>query len=372
MVARTPVAILADSDGFGSTQATADSAGGSGRPEYQLQLFSSAEITKWVQYCAFMYSEGMTTPAGANSGYSDNTFTDYLPSYITWTTTNGTMAGIVDTRYKSGLSASGVSSYPAETTTEEPQLVSTTWDKMNWSNPSTNQYGAKPTYYPPVYYEAGRLQGMSEDEFFDTFIDPAIDLLTDGNPRRGTFEISTTYPSNSSANNYRGIRDTASNSLVYRDTFATVGGYLASTIPPAGNYLDLYTLEDYYCVVRVEPGNEIFGTTGKREMFYQNGSGDLQPLTEALIGPYMQWAMAENTRNIAGNAGNRIGYTTGSTPVGATNVNNKGTGIDNTVIASTSGNYQTRFAGGDDYRAQEFPDGTPTVASTTFLRIYRY
>lgn len=372
MVARTPVAILADSDGFGSTQATADSAGGSGRPEYQLQLFSSAEITKWVQYCALQYSENMTTPTGANSGYTDNSFTDHLPSYITWTTTNGTMDGIVDTRYKSGLSASGVSNYPAETSTEEPQLVSTTYDRMNWTNPGTNQYGAKPTYYPPVYYEAGRLQAMSEDEFFDTFIDPAIDLLTDGNARRGTFEISTSYPPNTSAQNYRGIRDTAINSTVFIDTQANVSNYLASNIPAAGNYLDIYVPENYYCVIRVEPGTEIAGSTGKREMFYQNGSGDLQPLTEALIGPYMQWAMAEYTRAIPANGGNRIGYTTGSAPGLATNVNNKGTGMDNTVIASTAGNYQQRFAGGDDYRAQEFPDGTPTVASTTFLKIYRY
>lgn len=372
MVARTPLAILADSDGYGSTQATADSAGGSGRPEYQLQLFSAAEITKWVNYCALQFSEAMTTPAGANAGYNDNTFTDHLQSYITWTTTNGTMDGIVDTRYKSGLSASGVSSPPSEATTEEPQLETQTYDQLNWTNSGTNQYGAKPTYYAPVYYEAGRMQAFSEDEFFDTFIDPAIDLLTDGNARRGTFEITTTYPSNSSANDYRGIRDTAGNSYCFIDTSAQVANYVNTSIPSAGNYLDLHQSVTYYCVVRVEPGAEISGTTGKRNMFYQDGNGDLKPLTEAMISPYMQWAMAEYTRDVAGNAGNRIGYTTGSTPAGATNVNNKGTGMDNTVIASTTGNYQTYQAGADDYRAQEFPDGTPTVATTTFLRIYRY
>ena len=35
-----------------------------------------------------------------------------------------------------------------------------------------------------------------------------------------------------------------------------------------------------------------------------------------------------------------------------------------------SGNYQTRQVG-DDYRAQEFPNGTPTTANTYNLRIIK-
>ena len=35
-----------------------------------------------------------------------------------------------------------------------------------------------------------------------------------------------------------------------------------------------------------------------------------------------------------------------------------------------SGNYQTRLREyADDYRAQEFPDGTPTTINTYYLRI---
>jgi hypothetical protein len=36
-----------------------------------------------------------------------------------------------------------------------------------------------------------------------------------------------------------------------------------------------------------------------------------------------------------------------------------------------SGNYQTRFVNTDDYRAQEFPDGTATTINTYFLRIHK-
>ena len=34
-----------------------------------------------------------------------------------------------------------------------------------------------------------------------------------------------------------------------------------------------------------------------------------------------------------------------------------------------SGNYQTRFVGLDDYRAQEFPNGSAATISTYYLRI---
>jgi len=39
------------------------------------------------------------------------------------------------------------------------------------------------------------------------------------------------------------------------------------------------------------------------------------------------------------------------------------------TILNGSGNYQQRFVNADDYRAQEFPNGSVTTASTTFLKI---
>ena len=46
----------------------------------------------------------------------------------------------------------------------------------------------------------------------------------------------------------------------------------------------------------------------------------------------------------------------------------KGTGIADTRL-NGSGNYQTRFVNADDYRAQEFPDGSPTTINTYYLRL---
>ena len=41
------------------------------------------------------------------------------------------------------------------------------------------------------------------------------------------------------------------------------------------------------------------------------------------------------------------------------------------TILDGSGNYQTRFVNTDDYRAQEFPNGSVTTAATYYLRIHK-
>jgi len=38
---------------------------------------------------------------------------------------------------------------------------------------------------------------------------------------------------------------------------------------------------------------------------------------------------------------------------------------------SGSGNYQTQQVGGDDYRAQEFPDGSPVTIDTYTLKVQK-
>ena len=63
--------------------------------------------------------------------------------------------------------------------------------------------------------------------------------------------------------------------------------------------------------------------------------------------------------------GYKITYSLGSSGSG----NTRGTAIVNTVLNGT-GNYQTRQVG-DDYRAQEFPNGTPTTANTYNLIIIK-
>ena len=48
----------------------------------------------------------------------------------------------------------------------------------------------------------------------------------------------------------------------------------------------------------------------------------------------------------------------------------KGSGIVDTRLTG-SGNYQTRQVNNDDYRAQEFPNGTSATINTYFLKIQK-
>ena len=63
-------------------------------------------------------------------------------------------------------------------------------------------------------------------------------------------------------------------------------------------------------------------------------------------------------------SGYRISYNIGTTGSG----NTRGSGIADTILTG-SGNYQTFQAGADDYRAQEFPDGSTSTSNTYYLRI---
>ena len=42
-----------------------------------------------------------------------------------------------------------------------------------------------------------------------------------------------------------------------------------------------------------------------------------------------------------------------------------------TVLTGGSGVHTTRYGGTDDYRAQEFPNGSATTAATNYLKILK-
>ena len=69
-------------------------------------------------------------------------------------------------------------------------------------------------------------------------------------------------------------------------------------------------------------------------------------------------------RDVAKNSTNgySINYTFGGS--GAS----RGSGLVDTRLDGT-GNYQTRFVNADDYRAQEFPNGTAIGINTYYLKI---
>ena len=96
---------------------------------------------------------------------------------------------------------------------------------------------------------------------------------------------------------------------------------------------------------------------------FVNASNNIQEYDtstfESLVQEWIRYTAASSTD------GYKITYSLGSSGSG----NTRGTAIVNTILNGT-GNYQTRQVD-DDYRAQEFPNGTPTTANTYNLRIIK-
>ena len=101
--------------------------------------------------------------------------------------------------------------------------------------------------------------------------------------------------------------------------------------------------------------------------FYSNAQNNLQEFAPATFQTLLQgWI-----RNIAVDSaeGYQISYTLAASGAGQV----RGSGMSDTRLNGT-GNYKTfevLGTGGDDYRAQEFPDGTPTTVNTYYLRILK-
>ena len=90
----------------------------------------------------------------------------------------------------------------------------------------------------------------------------------------------------------------------------------------------------------------------------------MQQYSTANLGALMQEYIRHHVVN--NSAGNQISYN-----IDGSIGNLRGSAIVNTQLTGGSGNYQTRFVSGSDYRAQEFPDGTPSTVNTYSFKIQK-
>ena len=104
--------------------------------------------------------------------------------------------------------------------------------------------------------------------------------------------------------------------------------------------------------------NGVDNTLSKNPLYLTAGN-DLQEYTEAgfeaLLASHIKYTAAASVD------GYKIeySYTTGTA---------RGSGMADTILTGT-GDYQTYQAGADDYRAQEFPNGSASTANTWYLKI---
>ena len=263
----------------------------------------------------------------------------------------GSLGTITDTRLQAGAMSQTNSSFPTEGDTAEPSIVTVNYDKVSQSIASVSPTADTGTTFP-VFYNAGNIQAMSLQDVKDTFLHPAIDKLSTGTTtteQAGTYHISTSTSVSGST--------IVSGTPIFLDTRADTSAYSNAGLENAtGEQLDQPTTITSFYLQRVDGSDNAYTNP-----FYINAQNNLQEFApndfKSLLQGWIRKTAADS------NDGYKLDYNLGTTGTG----NVRGSGMSDTRLNGT-GNYQTRQVS-DDYRAQEFPDGTPTSISTYYLRI---
>ena len=294
-----------------------------------IQQMTTAMVTEIVKQTVYQYS---TDPSVVLSVVSSG----------------GNLTGLSDTRLQAGSQSTSATSAPSEGTTAEPSTVTVSYDKIT----STSTGGSDTTDSGktfPVYLDGlNNIQAMTKQDMLDTFIHPAIDLLSAASTtvdQAGTYQISTS--SSVSGNT------AVSGDAVFVDTRANTGAYTSGSIPET---LDQPTTINSYYLQRIN------GTdTSYTLPMIIDGSNHLQISPEATFETLLKNMVKYSAVN---DSGFTISYSINGSG------SNRGSGMIDTRLDG-SGNYQTRFVNANDYRAQEFPNGTAQTINTYYLKIHK-
>jgi hypothetical protein len=297
-----------------------------------LQEMTAAEIVEWQAAAIYVYAQSPT-------------------SVLTVVGGSGSLAAMSDTRKKAGAVSTNASAFVAEGTTAEPGTVTVSYDKVTQTLTTSGigQTADSSNISYPVYYDgSGNIQAMSLTDFRDTFITPAITLMVSGSESNNTGGTYTITTSTTSAAGYTRVSTTP----VFVDTRANTGAYSAAGIPET---LDQPTTITNYYLHRRNGAD----STPTRNLLLINGDNDVQEGATAtmktLIGNWIRY-------DAANTSGQKITYT-----MATSGGNTRGTAMVDTRL-NGAGNYQTRQVG-DDYRSQEFPNGSAATITTYNLRI---
>tara|TARA_B100000085_G_scaffold226273_1_gene211914 strand:+ start:641 stop:1552 length:912 start_codon:yes stop_codon:yes gene_type:complete len=260
---------------------------------------------------------------------------------ITVPSSGGDLGTINDTRKTAGTAISRTSSFAAEFETNEPGTVTVGYSRLDQNVESITQAADTNNRKNFLYQSGGNIYAMTNNDMYDTFYDSAINTLVDGNDRDGTYRIHT----GTSLSGHTLISNTA----VFSDTRANTGAYTAGGIPEAVD--QPFTVTNYY-LFRTNQGTL---TAQSQLAMLLRSDNDIQTFSQAgsdaLLAADMRYWGTQKIRYSVNGSGN-----------------NRGSGMANTIL-NGSGNYQQRFVNADDYRSQEFPNGTAITANTYFLRI---
>ena len=263
----------------------------------------------------------------------------------------GNLGTITDTRKQAGSYSTSTTAFPTEATTAEPSTVTVSYSKINQTTATITPTTDTGKTWPSYYNTSGQIQAMNLQDVKDTFLHPAIDLLTAATT---TTQQAGTYFISSSSSVAGATEVSGSATAIFTDTRADTSLYTAGGIPET---LDQPTTITNYYLHRVNGSAPTFTLP-----YYVNASNNIQQFTSATFNSLVQEWIRYTAASSAD--GYSISYNLGTSGSG----NTRGSGMGDTIL-NGSGNYQQLYVNTDDYRAQEFPDGTAVTANTYYLRI---
>lgn len=280
---------------------------------------------------------------------------------LTVVNSGGSLGTLTDTRLQAGAASTSTSAFVGEETTAEPSIVNVAIARLQQTVASDPNPATTPTQYPAYYTAEGQIKSMSLQDMYDTF---AVDVFNGG---WTSSDGSTIYPSliaaqiytistTTSLTDYTAVPGPDGSTIipVFTDTRADVAAYDGASIPEDQDQPT--TIQNYY-LLKKDTVNVAFDA-----MVRVKTDGNVEAMTsvgiDAAIGAAIRYLIQAET-------GYKIRYGYG--------VNGSGTG---TVCGSAmtdsrldgSGNYQTLYVGTDDYRSQEFPDGSQQVINVYTLK----
>lgn len=290
------------------------------------------EVTEWTDSICGLYGSNPSVTLAVDTGSAQN------------------LTAMVDTRTQAGATSQSSTAFPNEATTAEPSTVTVTYDRVGQTKASVSPTTDTGVTWPVFLNDDNDVQAMSIADIKDTFLHPAVDKLISGTESATTSGTYTITTSATAATNYTVV----STDAVFLDTRANTGAYASSGIPET---LDQPTTVTSYFLHK----RDAVATTPSRIPIFINGDNDLQTFAEATIDAlFLEWIRETASES---SDGYQISYTIETSGSG----NTRGSAMVNTKLDGT-GNRQTRQVG-DDYRAQEFPNGTAQTISTYNLRI---
>ena len=277
---------------------------------------------------------------------------------------------MADTRLQAGAAQQGsdgfVSAFPNASQTGDVSTVTVNYDKVSGTFDTSNTGEVDSGFNFPLYFneDTGSIQPMNLEDLVDSIIEPTIDLMvaaTESDTTAGTYTISTS----TSVTDYTEV--SGANTAIYADTRANTSAYTAAGIPETQDQPT--TINSYYLHRR----NAGSTTPSTQLLHLDNAYAD--PTQQANVKDFdiRQYTIAEAT-TLLGTwlkvyAGEVSGYKiTYSITTDGSGGNARGSSMVDTKLDG-SGAFSTTLQDANDYRAQEFPNGSAATVTTYTLRV---